>query len=146
MPRLLLVDDTPANLLALEASLRPVCSDLVCVTSGSAALEQVAGGEFAAAIVDVMMPFMDGIETARRMKQISPKLPVLFVTALDEGSRRAEAYGIGAVDYMVKPLDPYALRSKASVLIDFQLCKDELREVQQRLATSEALLAVYQRQ
>src|SRR3982751_3698251 len=105
--RILLVDDRPANLLALEAILDPLEVELVRATSAEEALAAVQQGEFAAILLDVQMPGMDGYEVARRIKALEvPRVPpVIFLTALDEDRRQVHAgYESGAVDYLFKPL------------------------------------------
>jgi PAS domain S-box-containing protein len=114
-PAVLLVDDSPQNLLALEALLEPLGLELVRAASGEEALRLVLEKDFALILLDVQMPGMDGIETARRIKgrARSRALPIIFLTAIDaDPARIAAGYEAGAVDYLPKPINPHALLSK----------------------------------
>src|SRR5277367_3003244 len=116
-PSILIVDDTPANLLALEAVLAPLGHRLVRATSGEEALRCMLREEFCLALVDVQMGGMDGFETAALIKS-HPRIaqtPVIFVTAISgEPKHVFQGYSHGAVDYLVKPFEPHVLRSKVS--------------------------------
>jgi PAS domain S-box-containing protein len=119
-PSVLLVDDRPANLVALEAVLDPLGVHLVRATGAEEALAAVNAREFAVILLDVQMPEMDGYEVARRIKALeAPRLtPVIFLTALDEDRRHVSAgYESGAVDYLFKPLDPDVLRAKVRAFV-----------------------------
>jgi signal transduction histidine kinase len=119
MARVLLVDDLLPNLVSLEAALAPLGAECVSVTSGTDAIVAARDGNFALVLLDVMMPGMDGLTTARALKQIDPALPILFVTAQDElGELKHEAYSLGAVDYLVKPLDVGILRQKVAAFLE----------------------------
>ena len=136
LPRVLLVDDRPENLLALEAVLEPLPCELVSVTSGEAALKQLLTDEFAVALLDVQMPEMDGFETAELIKsrERTRALPIIFVTAISKERHHVfRGYSAGAVDYVLKPYDPGILRSKVSVFL-------ELHAKSQAAARSEAVL------
>src|SRR5687767_14424491 len=98
-PGVLLVDDRPANLAALEALLEPLAARTVRATSGREALARLAADEFALAVLDVEMPGLDGLETLARLRERErgDKTPVLFVTAAaGEPGRVARAYELGA--------------------------------------------------
>lgn len=128
--RILIVDDVPANLLAMRAVLEPLGHELVLAPSGDAALKELLGGEFAVILLDVQMPNLDGIETARliRGRERTRHIPIIFVTALSrEMAFIARGYEQGAVDYLLKPLDPLILRSKVKVFVDLYLRGEELR-------------------
>src|SRR3954471_17789042 len=103
-----MVDDRPANLLALEGVLEPLSHDLVRASSGEEALRRLAVDDFAVVLLDVAMPGLDGIATAARMKA-SPRMratPIIFLTAhVTPPAEVFEAYKHGAVDYLVKPFD-----------------------------------------
>ncbi|MFY0578259.1 PAS domain-containing protein [Cystobacter fuscus] len=118
---LLLVDDYPPNLIALEAVLAPLGQPLVKVTSGEEALKAMLSEDFAAVLLDVQMPGLSGLETATLIKQRkrSAATPILFLSAVsrDEGAI-LEGYAHGAVDYIVKPYDPDILRAKVGVFVD----------------------------
>jgi signal transduction histidine kinase/CheY-like chemotaxis protein len=138
LPRVLLVDDRPENLLAFEATLEPLGVHLVRADSPREALDLVLRHEFAVIVLDVQMPGMDGYEVARRIKAMSPPrlTPIIFVTALDRDRRQVHAgYESGAVDYLFKPLDPDELRQKVAAFV--RLYEDqevEARRQRQRYA------------
>jgi PAS domain S-box-containing protein len=116
----LLVDDRPENLLAMEAVLEPLGVNLVRADSAVEALHLVYEREFAVILLDVAMPEIGGYEVARRIKAMQrPRLtPIIFVTALDRDRRQVHAgYESGAVDYLFKPLDPDVLRQKVAAFV-----------------------------
>ncbi|MFC3749895.1 response regulator [Paenibacillus sp. GCM10012306] len=121
---ILLVDDRPENLLALEAVLESQQYKLVKATSGEEALRCLLKYEFAVIVLDVQMPGMDGIETAKMIKarDKTKDIPIIFVSA---NSREAEhlfaGYSAGAIDYMVKPFIPQILKSKIEGFVDMYL-------------------------
>ena len=104
---ILLVDDLPANLLALEAVLGDLGQNLIKADSGEEALRQLLVHDFAVILLDVRMQGMDGFETARmiRARKRSRHTPIIFLTAHEDNRLSIEqAYTLGAVDYLVKPL------------------------------------------
>lgn len=118
---ILLVDDEPSNLLALEAILAPLGQRLVRATSGEQALWRALKEEFAVVLLDVQMPGMDGFECAEllRRRPRTRDVPIIFLTAISKGdSFISRGYGVGAVDYLVKPYDPDILRSKVMVFVE----------------------------
>jgi len=118
---ILLVDDRPANLLALEAILDPLDQHLVRATSGEEALQKLEDEQFAVILMDVRMPGMDGLRTAEVISQRerAARVPIIFLTAVPIGnSDVASGYARGAVDFLLKPFDPEILRSKVSVFVD----------------------------
>jgi CheY-like chemotaxis protein len=128
--KILLVDDRAENLLALDAILSSLDQVLVAVRSGEAAVEAAEGGEFAVILLDVLMPGMDGFETAGRIKERSrtPDVPIIFLTAAGaEPEYTFRGYAAGAVDYISKPFDPWVLRAKVSVFVDLYLKDRQLR-------------------
>jgi CheY-like chemotaxis protein len=128
--KILLVDDRAENLLALEAILSSLDQDLVAVRSGEAAVAAAEGGEFAVILLDVLMPGMDGFETAGRIKERgrTPDVPIIFLTAAGAEPEFAfRGYAAGAVDYISKPFDPWVLRAKVSVFVDLYLKDQRLR-------------------
>ena len=127
---LLLVDDIPANLIALEAVLDRPDYELVSVTSGAAAIREVETRNFAVILLDVQMPIMDGFETADRIKAIerSRSIPIIFVTAIDHApSRVTMADKTGAVDFIQKPFDPDIMRAKVAVFVDLYRAQAKTR-------------------
>jgi signal transduction histidine kinase len=118
VPRVLLVDDRPDNLLAVRAVLEPLGLDLVEAASGEEALRHLLAGEFALIILDVQMPVLDGFETARliRGRERTRYVPIIFLTAISgEPEHYQRGYESGAVDYVYKPFEPEILRAKVSV-------------------------------
>ncbi|MDB5338848.1 MAG: hybrid sensor histidine kinase/response regulator, partial [Planctomycetaceae bacterium] len=112
---ILLVDDNPANLLSLRVVLDELGENLVDAISGEEALRLVRRDDFAVVLLDVLMPGIDGFETAKLIRQIerSRRTPIIFLTAGDLDRETLEkGYELGAVDFLVKPLLPVVLRAK----------------------------------
>jgi PAS domain S-box-containing protein len=133
---ILLVDDRPENLHTLEAVLEPLGFPLVTASSGGEALRLLLAHDFSLILLDVRMPGLDGLETAELIKGRgrSSEVPIVFLTAArDEVQDIIRGYGIGAVDYVLKPFDPELLRSKVAVFA-------ELETNRRALKRSEALL------
>jgi len=142
-PKLLLVDDKPANLLALEAVLGDTEFDLVRANSGPQALELIRQHDFALVLLDIQMPDMDGFETARRIKELPQgvDLPIIFITAIyNEDPYVRKGYQAGGVDYFCKPFDPEILRMKVRVYASFRQRNILLQEREKRIRESEQLL------
>jgi len=140
IPRVLLVDDSDANLVALESVLEVLGETLVRARSGQEALAALLEHEFAVVLLDVRMPDMDGFEVARLIRQRSKELPIIFISAFEPARDELEgAYNLGAVDFVVKPLIAPVLRTKVRVFVDLFRSKQELaRRVEER---TEALVA-----
>ena len=119
---ILLVDDRPENLLALEASLEPLGQRLVKAASGDDALRAVLDEQFAVILMDIRMPGLDGFETMALLKQRvrSRHTPIIFLTAYPEQHHGLQSYTSGAVDFILKPFDPDMLRSKVSVFVQLR--------------------------
>lgn len=133
-PAVLIVDDRPANLIALEAILEPLKVDLVRANSGEDALRALLMQEFALILLDVQMPGLDGFRVASiiRERKRTRYVPIIFLTALSrEAQHIFRGYEEGAVDYLVKPFDPHILRTKVRVFIDLWL-KTALVEQKER--------------
>jgi two-component system, sensor histidine kinase and response regulator len=117
----LIVDDEPAGRRALHALLAPLDQDVVLASSGREALRHLLDRDFAVILLDVQMPTMDGFETARliRERDRTRHVPIIFLTA-GQGleSQVFRGYALGAVDYLLKPIEPEILRSKVSVFVD----------------------------
>jgi two-component system, sensor histidine kinase len=127
---LLLVDDRPENLLALEAILEPLGQVLIRANSGPEALKQVLADDFAAILLDVQMPGMNGFEVAEIIKsrERSRTIPILFLSAISkEDAYVFKGYSMGAVDYVFKPFNPDILRSKVAVFVDLYLKQGEIQ-------------------
>ena len=141
--KILLVDDIEENLVALEALLRREDAEIVFAHSGVEALELVLTHEFALAFLDVQMPEMDGFELAELMRgsERSKYIPIIFVTAgTGDATRVFRGYESGAVDFLLKPLDPHAVRHKADTFIALDQQRKQLADQYRLLQRSEALL------
>src|SRR6476469_3614732 len=128
--KLLLVDDRPENLLALEAILEPLGQALVRANSGPEALRHVLAQEFAVILLDVQMPGMNGFEVAEIIKsrERSRTIPIIFLSAISkEDAYVFKGYSMGAVDYVFKPFNPDILRSKVAVFVDRYLKQEEIQ-------------------
>ena len=131
MARILLVDDRPENLLALEAILSVFDHELVRASSGDEALKALLTQEFAVILLDVSMPGMDGLETAAHIKsrERTRDVPIIFLTAVHPDAEHAfRGYSAGAVDYVAKPFDPWVLRAKVAVFVDLYCKRQQLQE------------------
>src|SRR6478609_1126250 len=117
---ILIVDDRPEKLLALEAVLEDLGQTIVRAYSGREALRQVLTQEFAVILLDVNMPDMDGFETAAliRQRKNSEHVPIIFITAFGDEMHISRGYSLGAVDYILTPVVPEVLRSKVGVFVD----------------------------
>ncbi|MEG4145996.1 response regulator [Microcoleus sp. Pol12B5] len=117
----LLVDDRPENLIALEAILNSPSYNLVQASSGAEALRCLLNEDFAVILLDVQMPGMDGFETATliRSRDRSRATPIIFITAFSSNDTHVfKGYSLGAVDYLFKPLEPEILTSKVQVFVE----------------------------
>src|SRR6204780_1951721 len=118
--KILLVDDTPENLVSLEAALDGLGQELVLANSGTEALRHLLEDDFAAILLDVKMPEMDGFQTAEliRSRKRSRDIPILFLTGYKSDEHLFRGYDLGAVDFLFKPIVPEILRSKVSVFVE----------------------------
>jgi PAS domain S-box-containing protein len=126
---ILLVDDKVANLLVLEVILDDLGENLVRAGSGEEALRLLDHDDFAVVLLDVQMPTMTGFETARRIRAHprAGRTPIMFLTATQDADFSTdEAYALGAVDFMTKPLAPAVLRAKAAIFVDLYRKTHEL--------------------
>jgi CheY-like chemotaxis protein len=143
----LLVDDQPARLLTYEAILSGVGVECVRALSGLEALEKLLAREFAAILLDVEMPGMDGFEVARMIRQ-HPRMertPIIFVTGVHISQLdQLKGYEVGAIDYLSVPVVPEILRSKVALLVELHLRRDELKDLNRSLEdTRERLQSQY---
>src|SRR3984893_5509652 len=137
--KILLVDDNAENLLALEAVLENPDHELVKASSGIEALRYLLNDDFAAILLDVKMPEMDGFETASliRARKRSQHTPILFLTAFKSDEQLFRGYDLGAVDFLFKPIVPEVLQSKVAVFVDLSRSEQRLRRPTQALARTE---------
>ncbi len=129
--RLLLVDDNSDNLLSLEATLQGLADELVSAQSGTEVLRHMLeNDDFAAILLDVKMPEMDGFEIAEliRTRRNNRHTPILFLTAFPNDDHLFRGYDLGAVDFLFKPITPEILRSKVSVFVELARNTQLLRE------------------
>ena len=136
----LIVDDRPDNLLALEETLRPLDVQVTRAGSGAEALRHLLVDDFAVILLDGQMPDLDGFETAKIIKSRARTacIPIIFLTAINrELVHQLRGYGAGAVDYLAKPFDPEVLRSKVAVFVSLhqqsQVIADQNRQLAERL-------------
>jgi signal transduction histidine kinase len=137
---ILLVDDRPENLIALEAILEPLGQKLITAHSGEEALKCVLKHQFACILLDVQMPEMNGFDTAQIIKsrERSRYIPIIFLSAINkEDSYVFKGYSMGAVDYVFKPFNPDVLRSKVAVFVDLYLKQQQIIEQAEMLAESQ---------
>src|SRR5580692_2670863 len=128
--KILLVDDTPDNLVSIGAALDGLGEDLVLANSGKEALRHLLNEDFAAILLDVRMPDMDGFETAEliRSRPRSRQTPILFLTGYRNEEHLFRGYDLGAVDFLFKPIVPEVLRSKVAVFVDLSRGNTRLKE------------------
>lgn len=137
---ILLVDDRPENLLALEAILEPLNQRLVRAENGPKALRAVLQEDFAVILLDVQMPGMNGFEVAETIKsrERSRFIPIVFLSAISKEDEYVfRGYQMGAVDYVFKPFNPDVLRSKVAVFVDLFLKQKEIESQGEELRRSQ---------
>jgi PAS domain S-box-containing protein len=140
MANILLVDDRPENLLALEAILEPLEQNLLYAHSGEEALRQLLQHDVAIILLDVQMPVLDGFETATLIKrrERTKHIPIIFVTAISKDDEHVfRGYSAGAVDYVFKPFSPEVLRSKVAVFVELHEKTEQLRQQAEQLKEQE---------
>jgi len=137
---ILLVDDQPNNLLALEATLEGLGENLVKARSGPEALKCLLNNQFAVILLDVLMPGMDGIETAAliRQREKTQRTPIIFLTAIWQSEMHMfKGYSVGAVDYLFKPVMPEILKSKVRVFVELFKKTEEVKRQAGQLRENE---------
>ena len=140
--KILVVDDTPQNLVAIEAILDDPSLEVVTAHSARDGLRRLLADEFAAILLDVHMPDMDGFETASLIRQrpLSARTPILFLTAYAGEAQLSRAYSLGAVDFMLTPVEPAILRAKVGVFADLYRNRAEVNRQAERLREAEEQL------
>jgi PAS domain S-box-containing protein len=128
--KILLVDDTPENLVSLTAALEVLGEELVIANSGKEALRHLLNDDFAAILLDVRMPEMDGFEAAEliRSRPRSRQTPIIFLTGYKNEEHLFRGYDLGAVDFLFKPIVPEVLRSKVAVFVEHCRSRAKLQE------------------
>ncbi len=137
---ILLVDDTPANLFALSAVLKPLGARIVEASSGKEAIEHVARESFAVVLLDVQMPEIDGFETAAKIRTLDNgrELPIIFLTAIHRDDRFVKkGYAVGAADYITKPFDAEIVRARVRAFVNLYEQREEVRRAQVAVRTHE---------
>ena len=138
--KILMVDDKPENLIALEAVLEDDSRELIKAHSGNEALKVLLKESVALVLLDVQMPGMDGFEVAELMhsNQKIAKVPIIFVTAISKEKKYVvKGYEVGAVDYLFKPIEPIILKSKVKFFLELDQQKRELEKMLARSRQSE---------
>jgi PAS domain S-box-containing protein len=137
--KILLVDDMPENLVSLEAALEGLGQKLVLARSGMEALRHLLDDDFAAILLDVKMPDMDGFQTAEliRSRKRSRDVPILFLTGYKSEEHLFRGYDLGAVDFLFKPIVPEILRSKVGVFVELSRNTTLLRRQAEQLRKTE---------
>ena len=141
---ILVVDDQPENLVVLRGTLSRPEYDVVEAASGAEALKRILKQDFAVIVMDVLMPIMDGFETAWliRQRDASKDIPIIFLTATDtDVANIYKAYSVWAVDYLVKPVDTNILRAKVAVFVDLYRKGQRIRNQDAQLWEKERLLS-----
>jgi signal transduction histidine kinase len=134
--KILVVDDEPKSLFALQELLSQLGQNLMIAQSGEEALRLALRNDFAVMLLDVRMPGIDGFETARliRSRERSRLTPIIFLTAAaDEMTSMFRGYEVGAVDYLMKPVVPEVLKSKVSVFVELHMKSERLKESEDKL-------------
>jgi PAS domain S-box-containing protein len=137
---ILLVDDRPDKLLALEATLVGLGQNIVQASSGKEALRHLLQMDFAVILLDVFMPGMDGYETAALIRQRprSERTPIIFTTSINQSEGQIlKGYTLGAVDYVLSPIVPEVLRTKVSVFVELYKNTEQIRQQAEQLRLME---------
>src|SRR5687767_13736721 len=138
---ILIVDDLPEKLLVFKTVLEELGQNLIMVRSGAEALREILQREFAVILLDVNMPDIDGLETARLVRQYkrSAHTPIIFITAYADDMQTAQGYSLGAVDYILTPVIPEVLRRKVRVFVDIYQMQERTRAMaEERVARARA--------
>jgi CheY-like chemotaxis protein len=136
----LVADDRPANVLAIQQVLEPLNHNVVTAKSGDEVLRCLLTTEFAVILLDVQMPIMDGFEIAAQIKhrEKTRHIPIIFLTAVNqEPADILQGYEAGAVDYLSKPVEPWMVRAKVKVFVDIWLEHKRLEQLRSELAIAD---------
>lgn len=128
-PTVLLVDDTPENLVALEVVLEDLDCNLIKASSGQQALGTLLKKDVSLVLLDVQMPEMDGFEVAALMRNNvkTKNIPIIFVTAISKEQKYVhQGYKAGAIDYLFKPIEPIILKGKVNFFLELDRQKRRL--------------------
>lgn len=137
---ILVVDDRIEGILAVQAVLDSAKYNIITASSGVEALKYLLQDDFAVILLDVQMPLMNGFETAAIVKtrEKSKDIPIIFMSAINQDEQYVyQGYEVGAVDYLLKPFDPYILRSKVAIFVDIYLKNKLIKEQAQKIYENE---------
>jgi diguanylate cyclase (GGDEF)-like protein len=142
LPRILVAEDDRLTAMIIAAARRGVCEVLI-VSTGAEVLESAASGNFELLLLDVMMPDLDGFEVCRRLasQPQTAKIPVIFVTALEQSEDEARGFAVGGVDYITKPIRPAVVRARVRTHVELKRSRDAL----ERLAAVDPLTGIANR-
>ncbi len=143
LPKILVVDDTPANLIAMRRLLRGVDAQIIEATSGNEALAACLDHEFCLLLLDVQMPDMDGFEVASMLadEERTRDMPIIFVTAaFSDDMNRLKGYRHGAIDYIAKPVNDAILLSKVRIFLELYSARQGMRRLLNELEQRNAML------
>jgi CheY-like chemotaxis protein len=132
----LVVDDQPVNLSLVEKMLQDLPIRIIKATSGKEAIQIAEKERLALILMDVQMPGMDGFETADKIKQLenTKSTPIIFVTAIGTDAEHIQrGYEAGAVDYIIKPVTPFVLRSKVQIFLEMDEKYEEIDDMLRHL-------------
>lgn len=135
-PQILIVDDVPTNIQLVASILSEEAYDLAFANSGKDALLQISETPFDLILLDIMMPEMDGLTVAKRLKS-NPKtvrIPIIFLTAKSDEESVVEGFEVGAADYVTKPFNPSELKSRVKTHVALKMHEDMLQRRNQELA------------
>ena len=136
----LVADDRPANVLAIQQVIEPLDLNVVTANSGEEVLRSLLTTEFAVILLDVQMPIMDGFEIATQIKrrEKTRHLPIIFLTAVNqEPGDVFHGYEAGAVDYLTKPVEPWLVRAKVAAFVDIWLEHKRMEQLRSDLAMAD---------
>ena len=136
----LVADDRPANVLAIQQVLEPLKHNVVTGGSGEEVLRSLLTTEFAVILLDVQMPIMDGFEIAAQIKrrEKTRHIPIIFLTAVNqEPSDILQGYEAGAIDYLTKPVEPWLVRAKVAAFVDIWLEHKRMEQLRSELAIAD---------
>jgi diguanylate cyclase (GGDEF)-like protein len=130
LPRVLVADDEPANILLIAHALKDEC-EIVQVSSGTDVLERVVVGDIDLILLDVVMPGLDGFEICKVLKSspFTSGIPVIFVTALDQRRDETRGLDVGAVDYITKPIHPAVVKARVHAHLELKKARDLLEQL-----------------
>ncbi len=144
LPKILVVDDVKSNLVAMGSALEDVKAECVFAESGKEALHLCLEEDFALILLDVQMPEMDGFEVASHLKarRETSHIPIIFVTAISKEQKYIlKGHEVGAVDYLMKPIDPLILTSKVNTFLEYYKQQSQMKETIEDLSDKKKKLA-----